>query len=229
MEIINITREEFLGMLLNNNPFNLGYYGKLYLKDNKLYKISYRDFMEFFIENNKTDIDELVDNDLKALTSFKYNYKNPEYRAKEFDRLKDTKTNDLIIGVLSYRNLFVGIVMNYYKDYVPLTETIDNLTLEQINYFIDKAQDLVYDLMEHDIVPRDIKGDNILVNLETNDVKLIDLDDINTIYGPPNYVKTYPNHKLGVRYSFTDMTKRLTVDKRKVKTLSDELRKFDWY
>lgn len=227
MEIISLTKEEFLYMLLSDNSFDSGYYGKLYLKDNKLYKINYRDFMEMLVKDNKLDIDELVDNDLKILMSFNYNYKNPEYRAKEFDRLKDTKTNDLITGVLSYRNLFVGIIMNYYKGYIPLTKAASNLTFEQINYFIDKAKELVYDLMEHGIVSRDIKEDNILVNLETNDVKLIDLDDIHTIYGPLDYVKKYPHHELSVRCGFDDMTKRVTVDKRKVKTLSDELRKLD--
>ena len=229
MEIINLTKEDFLYMLLDDDPFDSGYYGKLYLKDNKLYKINYRDFMEMLVKDNKLDIDEFVDNDLKILMSFNYNYKNPEYRAKEFDRLKDTKTNDLITGVLSYRDLFVGIIMNYYKGYIPLTKAINDLSLEQINCFIDKAKELVYDLMEHGIVPRDIKEDNILVNLETNDVKLIDLDDIHTIYGPLDYVEKYPHHGLSVRCGFADMTKRLTVDKRKVKTLSDELRKLDWY
>lgn len=229
MEIINLTKEEFLNMLFNKEPFNIGYFGILCLKDEKLYKINYRDFIDVYLKNSNTEIDELVEMDLKINKKIGYKYKDPKYRIEEFTRLKDTMTNDLITGVLSYRNLYVGVVMNYYKDYVSLMKVADGITLERLYYFINRAALLLYDLMDHGIIPRDIKEDNILVNLNTNDVKLIDLDDINTIYGPFDYVKQYPNHKSSIKASIVDMTKRLTVGKRKVKTLSDEFRNFDWY
>ena len=63
--------------------------------------------------------------------------------------------------------------------------------------------------MAHDIVPKDIKENNILVNTETGDVKLIDLDGIETIYGPKGYIKDYPYNIDSVNAKLEEMANRL--------------------
>lgn len=209
MRIIEINKEQFLNLLLNKNPFDCGSKGIITLINNKLYKVYYKDFIKTYISKNDSELDNEVEIHLEAEKRSKSSLRIPNKQLEKFSRLLETKSNDLITGVLSYKGLLVGIEMNYYEGYINLSEAAKNLAEEEIDKYIRISYDLAKDLMIHDIVPNDINETNILINIETNDVKLIDLDGRETTYGPKNYIKNYPYNIKCIKRKFNEITSRL--------------------
>ena len=209
MRIINISKEQFLYLLLNNNSFDRGVYGNLHLVNDKLYKVYYKDFFDVYMTNDTTKLDMVVDNWLMIEEELSYGLRNPNTNLLKLERLLETKSKDLITGVLSYRGLLVGIEMNYYKDYITLSKASEMVSKEELEHYIEVCHELVCDLLLHNIVPNDIREDNIIVNIDTGDVKLIDLDDLETRYGPENYINMYPHNVYNVKKRLETMTIRL--------------------
>lgn len=204
MNLITISKKEFMDMLFTSKPFSFGEFGLLTLKDNKLYKIYYKDYVDAFITRNPDKIDELIDFYHNSKYIINSNLRDPINALFKYRRLEKTKSNNLITGVLSYKGIFVGVEMNYFKNYITLREATKSITLEELNMYLNKASVLISDLIVHSILPSDIKEDNILVNLETNDLILIDLDGLETTYGSEN-----PSTKKIIVRDLSEMQKRL--------------------
>lgn len=209
MKKISLTKEQMLFLLLNPNPFDQGVYGKLTIVGDYLFKVNYKDFIETYITGDETKLDWEVDSWLKVEKESNYGLRDVDKQKEKFSKLESTKSSKLIVGVLSYRGLYVGTILNYYKDYISLVEADKKISIEERDKYINKAYELANDLLEHNIVPRDISENNILVNLETGDVVLIDLDDIETTYGPDGYVDKYPHHRRTIDSNFKDTIRRL--------------------
>ena len=192
MKIIDINKKQFLTMLLNPKPYAQGQMGIITLIGDKLYKIYYKDFSETYISKDKHKLDSEVSGKLALNKTKYYDYRKPSKQLEKFERLSKTKSDDLITGVLSYKGLFVGIEMNYYEGYISLSKIASEIEEEELNKYISIIFDLANDLVMHNIIPQDIKEDNIIVNPKTKDVKLIDLDGYETIYGSENYIKEFP-------------------------------------
>ena len=213
MQVIEISKDEFLGYLLNPNPFFQGQFGKIILDDDKLYKIYYRDFIKTYINKDKDFLDNEVNSllEIEKLTNF--GLRDPYKKINDLSRLLATKSSNLITGVLSYNGLLVGIQMNYLKDYITLKEISLRVKDSQLDIYLNKAYELVCDLLMDNIVPTDVKDNNILVNEETKDVALIDLDGIETIYGPDNYLIDFPYNLDIINNNFDKMVNRLKAPK----------------
>ena len=209
MRIINIAREQLLYLLLNTNSLDHGVYGRLFLVNDKLYKIYYKDFFVVCISKNSNKLEKIVDNLLMIEKELGYGLRDPYTNLLKLERLLETKSKDLITGVLSYRDLLVGIEMNYYKDYITLLEASIIVSKEELDYYIEVCYELVHDLLLHNIVPNDIKEDNIIVNIKTGDVKLIDLDDNETRYGPDDYINRFPYNVSNIEQRLEAMIHRL--------------------
>ena len=212
MEIIELTKEEFAFLLMNPNHFSRGSFGRLTLIGDKLYKIYDRELTDLSIEDIDTEIDAWIESEKELATMGIKRTSASIKKAKEFERLESTMSSNLITGVLSYNGLCVGVQMNYFANYITLKKAAKTLSKEQISFYLNKAYKLISDLIEHDIVPGDIKENNILVNIDTNDVVLIDLDGTETIYGPAGYVKDFPNRLFGVNTMISNMEYRLKQD-----------------
>ena len=119
----------------------------------------------------------------------------------------------LITGVLSYKGLLVGIQMNYLKNYTTLKEISTRVEDSKLVIYLNKVYELVCNLLMENIVPTDVKEDNILVNEETKDVVLIDLDGSETIYGPDNYLIDFPYNLDIINNNFDKMVNRLKIKK----------------
>lgn len=204
MNLITISKKEFMDMLFTPNPFSFGQFGLLTEKDGKLYKIYYKDYVDAFITRNPDKVDELIDFYHNSKSIINSNLRDPINALFKYRRLEKTKSNNLITGVLSYKGIFVGVEMNYFKNYITLREATKSITLEELNMYLNKASVLISDLIAHSILPSDIKEDNILVNLETNDLILIDLDGLETTYGYEN-----PSTKKIIVRDLSEMQKRL--------------------
>lgn len=213
MKIIEINKEQFLNLLLNPEPFSQGQFGIISLINGKLYKIYYKDFIDTYLKRDDSKLDFEVNSWLEAERITNFGLKNPIKRLNELKRLLKTKSYNLVTGIISYKGLLVGIEMNYYKDYISLAEVSKVASNQVLDKYLNGCYDLIADLMSHDIVPRDIKEDNILANTTTGDVVLIDLDGNETTYGPKNYVKDYPYTKKIVEREFNEMVHRLNKQK----------------
>ena len=213
MQVIEISKDKFLSYLLNPNPIFQGQFGKIVLDNNKLYKIYYRDFIKTYINKDECFLDDEVNGllEIEKLTNFEL--RDPYKKLKELSRLTSTKSASLITGVLSYKGLLVGIQMNYLKDYITLKEISTRVEDSKLDIYLNKVYELVCNLLMENIVPTDVKEDNILVNEETNDVALIDLDGIETIYGPDNYLIDFPYNLDIINNNFDKMVNRLKIKK----------------
>ena len=211
MQVIEISKDKFLSYLLNPNPIFQGQFGKIVLDNNKLYKIYYRDFIKTYINKDECFLDDEVNSllEIEKLTNFEL--RNPYKKLNELNRLAGTKSPNLITGVLSYNGLLVGIQMNYLKNYITLKEISTRVEDSKLVIYLNKVYELVCNLLMENIVPTDVKEDNILVNEETNDVALIDLDGIETIYGPDNYLIDFPYNLDIINNNFDKMVNRLKV------------------
>ena len=217
MKIIELNKEQFIFLLSNPHPLSHGCNGIVTLINNKLYKIYYKDFFEFYLSKNEEELEKIVKGWLEIELITNCGLKNPQVRMKDYEKLNDTKSKGLITAILSYKGLFVGIEMKYYKDFLEFDTALKYLNDNDISKCINKAFYLVNDLLNNNIVARDIKESNILVNPKTLEVVLIDLDGTETTYGPNNYIKDYPYNQKMVMRSFKEMVERL--EKQKVKKL----------
>ena len=213
MQVIEISKDKFLSYLLNPNPIFQGQFGKIVLDNNKLYKIYYRDFIKTYINKDECFLDDEVNSllEIEKLTNFEL--RDPYKKLNELNRLARTKSASLITGVLSYNGLLVGIQMNYLKNYTTLKEISTRVEDSKLVIYLNKVYELVCNLLMENIVPTDVKEDNILVNEETNDVALIDLDGIETIYGPDNYLMDFPYNLDIINNNFDKMINRLKTKK----------------
>lgn len=213
MQVIEISKDKFLSYLLNPNPIFQGQFGKIVLDNNKLYKIYYRDFIKTYINKDECFLDDEVNSllEIEKLTNFEL--RDPYKKLNELNRLASIKSASLITGVLSYNGLLVGIQMNYLKNYTTLKEISTRVEDSKLVIYLNKAYEIVYDLLMENIVPTDVKEDNILVNEETNDVVLIDLDGSETIYGPDNYLIDFPYNLDIINNNFDKMVNRLKIKK----------------
>ena len=176
MKIINLDKKNLIRYLLKSNNSIKGCYGILNIKGNHIYKLNYKDLIRTYISRNEKCLDEEIDNLLNS------NLYNSENKLNEFKKLENTLSKDLIEGVLSYRNVFVGTKMKYYKGYIELDKAKNLLQKKDIIVCLEKTLLLIKDLLENEIIPLDIKESNILINPKTLDVVLIDLDGEQTIY-----------------------------------------------
>lgn len=213
MQVIEISKDKFLSYLLNPNPIFQGQFGKIVLDNNKLYKIYYRDFIKTYINKDECFLDDEVNSllEIEKLTNFEL--RDPYKKLNELNRLARTKSASLITGVLSYKGLLVGIQMNYLKNYTTLKEISTRVEDSKLVIYLNKVYELVCNLLMENIVLTDVKGDNILVNEETNDVVLIDLDGSETIYGPDNYLIDFPYNLDIINNNFDKMVNRLKIKK----------------
>lgn len=213
MQVIEISKDKFLSYLLNPNPIFQGQFGKIVLDNNKLYKIYYRDFIKTYINKDECFLDDEVNSllGIEKLTNFEL--RDPYKKLNELNRLARTKSASLITGVLSYNGLLVGIQMNYLKNYTTLKEISTRVEDSKLVIYLNKVYELVCNLLMENIVPTDVKEDNILVNEETKDVVLIDLDGSETIYGPDNYLIDFPYNLDIINNNFDKMVNRLKIKK----------------
>ena len=213
MKVIEISKKEFLSYLLDPNPLTQGQFGKIVLNGDKLYKIYYKDFIKTYINKNDNFLDDEVSSLLEIERLTNLGLRDPYKKLTELNRLAGTKSSNLITGVLSYKGLLVGIQMNYLKDYITLKEISTRVEDSKLDIYLNKVYELVCNLLMENIVPTDVKEDNILVNEETNDVALIDLDGIETIYGPDNYLIDFPYNLDIINNNFDKMVNRLKIKK----------------
>ena len=215
MKEIELSRHELFKLLDNEKAFAQGQYGILTQRGNSLYKIHYKNLIETYLSKDIDKLDLEIDSYLSLPKDLFDRLYNSQLRIKEFNRLELTKLKGTIKNVLSYKGVYVGIEIPYLKDYITLSEARKYLDNNSLNVCLIKVLEIIQDLFKMEIVPQDIKEDNIMVNLKNLDVKIIDLDGVETTFGSPNYIKKHPIYKKYVMNRYIEMQKRLMKQQNK--------------
>lgn len=112
--------------------------------------------------------------------------------------------------VLVYNGYKIGVVITYYKNYQKIGELFNKLSSEEKKVVLNNLRNYVDFLISKGLYPTDIWEDNVLVNLENLDVKIIDLDDYMTI-AKSNIVNVVAIEKV-VRDDYNELIKKLCKD-----------------
>lgn len=186
--------------IINGKQIGDGSYGVVYEYDEdsvvKLY---------FGIPYHMDSLDNIVLSKKNMERSLKQ--KNAVVLEKKIEMLNNTSSKELITGVLIYKNYPIGIKMKYYKNYITLDElirrySIDNAAIKKI---IRSIGDSIKSLKNQGIYTTDLNARNILINPETLEIKLIDLDDDLTIYANSVSNSNYRDVKHEVSSRFNEI------------------------
>lgn len=186
MKIINLEKKE-LSKFLYDDSIIIGKGSSngivsIY-DDTTLAKIHFKDIRNSYYSKNLS----FVDDEIAKVKSFDRKMEKLGLNKLSILKRLITQLNNshspLIKGIIMYKDYPIGILMEYYIGYEKLNEYITQLDSNSVIIVEEKIKFLLYDLINNEIYPRDIKYDNILINKDTLDVKIIDLDDQETVVG----------------------------------------------
>ena len=112
---------------------------------------------------------------------------------KLLELLNKTSSKDLIKDYIKYEEFVVALILSNYKDYDTYEYLIfnDDLSKKDHKLILEQIKEKVYELIENRLYPLDLKCDNIMVNKENLNVKLIDLDDLGTMFLDSTHTTSY--------------------------------------
>lgn len=205
-----LSKEELSTLLFKNeNQKHGGTYGIVTkYAENLLIKIYYKDIFDAYISKDISKIDKEIQDRIEIDELLKRK-SNVSIMIDKIEQLKQTKSKDLIQGIATYNGYLIGIFLEEYKDYEVLGKVFPKLNEKEREKVLAISGELVEDLYRHGIIPRDIKEDNILVRKSDLDVKIIDLDDVETRYEDEEYLNEFPYIKAEANREFSSMKNRL--------------------
>ncbi len=198
MQILEIDKNTFFNFLTNKNNecIGQGCYGIVSkYNNNTLIKLYYKDFIETYISKDINELDKEVNTRIDILNMINYNSKHKD-NDKECDELSKKKEhllekNGFLKGIVLYRGLKVGVLINYYKDYIGLKEVFYTLKINEQTALLNGIKEQIMKLNNLNLYPMDLKEDNILVNPKTLNIAFIDLDDLYTRYEETQYIEEH--------------------------------------
>lgn len=175
-----ISKEELLKYLFRDDIVGRGFFGiVLEYDDNTLIKLYYKNIERTYEDRNEDLLDEEIEMKKKHLEEIDgyLEYTSP---------IEEKKNNLLFeIGYLNavvmYNGYKIGVLLNYYKDYQKIGLLYDKLSNDEKIIVLNNVKKYLEFLISKGIYPNDIWQDNVLVNPENLDVKIIDLDDYMTV------------------------------------------------
>ena len=143
MRIINISKEEFLNLLLNRDSFSGGVYCKLVLNNDKLYKIYYKDFIDAYLTKNIEKLDETANyrfiSTYKAVKSGVDQKRIDRYQIKSYtsvdDVLKMANGEEVKQSSDEEVNKQGVPVLNYHFFYDPNEDSCDESICLEVSKF----------------------------------------------------------------------------------------------
>ncbi len=185
MRIINLDKKQLIKFLFDSNLIiGMGSNGIVSIFDNEtLIKIHYKDIPNSYYLKDFTNVDKEIEEKLKIERKMECFGLNKANILKQKISHLDKSNSPLIKGLVMYNGYTIGIIMKYYLKYKALNEVFLELTNDEKMIVRDRIEFLLNDLVKNDIYVRDIKFDNFVINKDTLDVKIIDLDDKETVVG----------------------------------------------
>lgn len=212
------SKEEIEKLILEDKIIGQGTYGLVtqYDKDT-LFKLYYKDIFLTYSSKNIENLDKEIENNIEIEQTMKDISKAFKTRVESIteniEQLKNTKSNDLIKGVATYKGYLIGVFLKYYREYVKLKDIFNQLNDKDKMLVMNKVSELIDDLYKNGVCPRDVKEDNIMVRINDLDIKLIDLDDRETRFDTYEYFEKKPHIKHGLVESYKKMLYRIKNEK----------------
>lgn len=209
-----LSKDDIKKLLYESKIIGHGTYGVIVEYDeNTLLKIYYKDIFDTFYSKNIEKLDEEIESSIEIeafmIESGIKSKTKLEDMKSNIEQLEKTKSKSLIKGTLTYKGFLIGIILENYREYDLLKNIFADLDENSQKKVISLAGILFGDLYKYGIIPRDIKEDNIMVRKNDLDVKLIDLDDIETRYEDEEYLKENSHIKKDAVEAFEKMKQRL--------------------
>lgn len=203
---IELNKKEVKKLFLNEDIIGSGAYGILKrFNRTTVAKVYYRDFPLSY----PTHKIQLIDMDIAALKAQdkRYNFWTSSILKKDFlirmiEQLNHTTSADLMKGVIIYKHYPVALLLEFYNDYVTLTQIYSRLSYQEKIVVLKNIEAKLLDLWDHLVFPTDFKDSNFMVRPSDLDVKLIDLDDSHTKYLNPsnNGLESHMLHQSEARF-----------------------------
>lgn len=213
MNYIEITKEQLLALLFEGEIIGMGTYGIVKeINPTTLAKIYYKEIIDTYLYKDPSKLDKEIERN-KSVREILYKEPNSD-ESDNLEKLEESKLNylfeiGLLKGILIYNGYKIGVLLNYYKDYAKLTEISKNLSIDKLNFVMERVRERLDDMMQSGIYPRDLKEDNILIRPENLDIVFIDLDDSETRFEQMDYILAYPHIKNGCIKRYKEMKKRV--------------------
>ena len=191
MRIIELDKKQLIKFLFDSNLIiGMGSNGIVSIFDNKtLIKIYYKDIPNCYYSKDFTNVDKEIEEKLKIERKMECFGLDKANILKQLISHLDKSNSPLIQGLVMYNGYTIGIIMENYLKYKALNEVFLELTNDEKMIIRDKIEFLFNDLVKNDVYVRDIKFDNFIINKDTLDVKIIDLDDQETVVGNRAHAK----------------------------------------
>ena len=191
MRIIDLDKKQLIKFLFDSNLIiGMGSNGIVSIFDNEtLIKIHYKDISNSYYSKDFTNVDKEIEEKLKIEKKMECFGLNKANILKQLISHLDKSNSPLIEGLVMYNGYTIGIIMKNYLKYKTLNEVLLELTDDEKMIVRDRIEFLLNDLVKNDIYVRDIKFDNFVIDKDTLDVKIIDLDDQETVVGNRAHVK----------------------------------------
>ena len=216
MDIIELSEEKIIEILSDKNKYcGFGAHGIIIEYDETtLIKIYHTDIFNGYKNLDIITLDEEINVLLeteKEMKEFKRNYLSKLQQLKKtYIALKRTKSNSLIKSIVTCKGYPIGVLLENYKNYLKLSEIYKNLNNDEEIIVLKNVKELMFDLLDNNVFPTDIKENNILINPNNLEIKLIDLDGYETRVESKIYIEKYPHIKNYCIQKYNKMCIRLS-------------------
>lgn len=185
MEVCELSSKQVINYLCSSH-IGQGAYGIVIPYSNDtLLKLYYSEFQDTIENPCVRQLDKNIEHNRLWFGTRDY-----QELKKKCERLELCKKGTYIKGIATYKDYPLGVYMKWYKSYQVLESMLFELSNEQKKFILSQVKQQVAELMDLGIFATDIKDDNILVDPNTLDTVLIDLDDDMTICRDKDF-KTY--------------------------------------
>lgn len=206
---VELSKEDLCNYLFELDDIGIGSFGIVKkINDDVCVKIYYKDIYKTFVSKNINNIDDEINTRLDIQNeSIKLSLLNKEMYENSITKLELLSQLGYINKVLYYKGYKIGIEMKNYQNYKSLCDAAMYLDMDGIKIIIDIIRLKLDELLTLNIFPRDLTSNNILVDINTLDVVLIDLDDICTRYDTNDYLEKNPRVR---KYLLNDCNKKFS-------------------
>ena len=209
MNYVEITKEQLLAFLFEGDVIGSGTYGIIKEVDSTtLAKIYYKDMIDTYLSKDPNKLDEEIET-RKRTREMLQTDNSAELESLEQSKLKYLSEIGLVKGILMYNGYMVGVLLNYYRDYSKLSDVAKSLSGDVLRSLMARIKEKLIEMMQHGILPRDIKENNILVRPDDLDIVFIDLDDIETRFEEMDYISSNPHLTEICLNKYADMEHRV--------------------
>ena len=186
MENINLKKEDLKQFITSLEYLKHGGNGIIYkYNETEILKLFYYSYFKNYdsITIDKVIEDIIAKTETENITKILFpNYINSKRKLYNLvTRLNNTSSNDLFRGLVLTDNHVIGTILNHYQNYFSYQELYKKFSFEENVYIMNKLIKLIEELLANGIYPTDLKLENVMINKDTLDVKLIDLDDNTTM------------------------------------------------